>query len=656
MPADYDALFRPPDGSETQSESEYAEYPPAFETEFDAGFDGFDAGASHSPPAPIPPNSNGHAAPVVPDRPEFAPAPPEPPPAPPAPPPSPPLPAVGFPEASAAPPAAMPASGPAPSLARPKAPPMPIGPRPTPPPAEPVAEREPPPPVQAPPGPPPPPSVDLWQASTPAAPEAPTGPLPIRPGPADRPRPTAPRPPAPPIPINRHQQTPPAGDVPPPQPHSVPPRRPHRYRPDPDETDATGPPAPAPRAGELRLAPTPRQSPLFTVPGAAPAGAAAQPPAQPEQQGGRRANRRGKQNAAPPTAAAPPIADREVPRPSRHAAAAAPAPARPEPPARPDVPVRLEAPVRPNVAPTAPVTQQAPKAPRPVPRRGWRRFVHAVMRINLGLSPDEKHELDLRARSRRSPRGGYQIGVVGLKGGAGKTTVTAALGSLLAQVRGDRILAVDADPGYGNLADRTGRSSNASIADLVTEKELSHYNDVSAYTSVNSVNLEILPAAEYTAAPRGLTGDDWKFTADAVSKFYNLVLADCGAGFFDPVTHGMLTTASAVVIVTNVSVDSARQAGAALDWLHRNGYHDLRNRACVVINHVSPAEASVSAKELVRRFEQQVQPGRVVVLPFDKHIAAGSEIQLELLDPVFKRRLLELAAALSDDFERAGRR
>lgn len=301
------------------------------------------------------------------------------------------------------------------------------------------------------------------------------------------------------------------------------------------------------------------------------------------------------------------------------------------------------------------VKPQKPKATKPpkvVSQRGWRHWVHALTRINLGLSPDEKYELDLHARVRRNPRGSYQIAVVGLKGGAGKTTLTAALGSTLAQVRADRILALDADPGAGNLADRVGRQSGATIADVLAEKELSHYNDIRAHTSVNAVNLEVLPAPEYSSAQRALSDADWHFIADPASRFYNLVLADCGAGFFDPLTRGVLSTVSGVVVVASVSIDGAQQASVALDWLRNNGYQDLASRACVVINHIMPGEPNVAVKDLVRHFEQQVQPGRVVVMPWDRHIAAGTEISLDLLDPIYKRKVLELAAALSDDFER----
>jgi MinD-like ATPase involved in chromosome partitioning or flagellar assembly len=425
------------------------------------------------------------------------------------------------------------------------------------------------------------------------------------------------------------------------------PRRAHRYRIDDDEQDdekaATGPIPPLrPRAdepGRVRVprAELPRASvgqrePEFSPP-------AVRLPAP-------------QQSAAPPATAPPERTTGR--RAKREAAAAAPAAAAPAPPTT-KTPTNGDR-VAQRPAPDVPATPKAKKAPRLVSKRGWRRWVHTFTRINFGLSRDEKYDLDLRARVRRSPRGSYEIGVLGLKGGVGKTTLTAALGSMLAQVRGDRILVVDADPGCGNLADRTGRSSTATIADLLSDKDLSHYNDVRTYTSVNSVNLEVLPAAEYSAARRGLSGEDWRFAADAVSKFYNLVLTDCGAGFFDPVTRGAISTASAVVIVTSASVDSAKQAQVALDWLRKNGHQDLLNRACVVVNHVTPEETNVESKDLVRQFEQQVQPGRVVVLPWDKHIAAGTEIQLGVLDPTYKRRVLELAAALSDDFEGAGRR
>ncbi|WP_122526289.1 MinD/ParA family ATP-binding protein, partial [Mycobacterium attenuatum] len=605
------------------------------------------------------------------------PAPPEPPPAPP----EPPVPPSVRPHASAeapgipvsSPPAAKPASAAPPAAASPPKPPVapvPTG-GPPPPPTPPRSE--------PPRGPIPPPSATPWPTRSPFAAAQPSGPStepfavpPKPPQPATAPtRPQATETSTRKVPIGERQQPtppplPPQSDAPR---HSRHARRGHRYRLDPDDDEmssATGAaisqhPSTEETAPESGIGPgspftwlPQSHSNVDRAPEAAPVPTAAPATeALPESTGPRRARRR---------------ADRAADR--DHLEATLPTsglvPTRAQPPG--PVRARPPYPTAPDRRPLAPATprpshelaavdgRRSGKPAKPVPTRGWRRWVHAVTRINVGLSPDEKYELELRDRVSRRPRGSYQIAVLGLKGGAGKTTTTVTLGTTLAQVRGDRILVLDADPGCGNLAERAGRSSPSSIADLVTDPELSHYNDIRAHTSVNAANLEILPAQEYTTGRRGLSGEDMRAAVDKVSKFYNLVVADCGAGLFDPVTRSVLETSSAIVVVTNVSIDSARQAAIALEWLRHNGYQDLLDRACVVVDHVSVGETNVAEKHVVRQFEQQLQPGRVVVLPWDKHIATGGEIHLDQLGPGYQRRILELAAALSDDFERAGRR
>lgn len=288
-------------------------------------------------------------------------------------------------------------------------------------------------------------------------------------------------------------------------------------------------------------------------------------------------------------------------------------------------------------------------------QHGWRHWLYLLTRMNLGLSPDELYELDLQMRVRRNARDSYQIGILGLKGGVGKTAVTVALGSALAKVRGDRILAIDADPGAGNLADRAGRQSAASIADLLADKSLSRYNDIRAHTSMNAANLEVLSSEEYSVARRAFNDDDWQGATEIVSRYYNLVLADCGPGLFDSSAKAVLSTVSGIVIVASASIDGARQAAIAMDWLRQNGYQDLLSRACVVINHVVPGKPNLDVDDLVQQFERHLQPGRVLVLPWDKHVASGTEIQLDLLGSTYQRRILELAAALSDDFDRLER-
>ncbi|HEV7791135.1 MAG TPA: AAA family ATPase, partial [Pseudonocardia sp.] len=90
------------------------------------------------------------------------------------------------------------------------------------------------------------------------------------------------------------------------------------------------------------------------------------------------------------------------------------------------------------------------------PTVGWRRAVYSASggRINPGVSEAEAARNILLRRVRRHLPGAHQIAVSSLKGGVGKTTVSAVLGLTLAEHRGDRVVALDANPDAGTLADR----------------------------------------------------------------------------------------------------------------------------------------------------------------------------------------------------------
>ncbi|HEY1968226.1 MAG TPA: AAA family ATPase, partial [Pseudonocardia sp.] len=82
------------------------------------------------------------------------------------------------------------------------------------------------------------------------------------------------------------------------------------------------------------------------------------------------------------------------------------------------------------------------------PTRGWRGAVFTASggRFNPGVSEAEAARNVLLRRIRRQLPGAHQIAVSSLKGGVGKTTVSAVLGLTLAEYRGDRVVALDANP------------------------------------------------------------------------------------------------------------------------------------------------------------------------------------------------------------------
>ncbi|HZE67462.1 MAG TPA: ArsA-related P-loop ATPase, partial [Sporichthyaceae bacterium] len=74
--------------------------------------------------------------------------------------------------------------------------------------------------------------------------------------------------------------------------------------------------------------------------------------------------------------------------------------------------------------------------------------------VNLGQSTEELRQAESEARIKSVLRGHYKIGVMG-KGGVGKTTVSASIGSIFAELRqDDRVVAIDADTAFGKLGSR----------------------------------------------------------------------------------------------------------------------------------------------------------------------------------------------------------
>lgn len=294
-------------------------------------------------------------------------------------------------------------------------------------------------------------------------------------------------------------------------------------------------------------------------------------------------------------------------------------------------------------------------AAKPLASYGWRRVLWQLTRINVGPSPDELYEFALHDRIRRTSTDAYQIGVVGLKGGVGRTTVAAALGSVFSAIRRDRILAIDVDPNGGNLVDRTAHRSPATIEHLLADTRVVRYNDIRAYTQMNDAGLEVLAAPEYSGARREFSADDWRAVIGIVAPYYNVILADAGKGLHNPAARAALSTVSSLVIVCSATADGARQAAVTMNWLGHNGFHHLVRRSCVVINHLVPVKPQIDVMDLGQQYERLVGPGRVVLVPWDTHVAAGGEIRLDLLGREYRRNIAELAAALSDDYTPGGR-
>ncbi|GAB4582486.1 MinD/ParA family ATP-binding protein [Nocardia sp. IFM 10818] len=290
------------------------------------------------------------------------------------------------------------------------------------------------------------------------------------------------------------------------------------------------------------------------------------------------------------------------------------------------------------------------KRARKAPRSGWRRAVHKASggMINPGESSADVVYRQLVDRVNQPVRGDYRIAILSLKGGVGKTTTTVGLGSTFSSLRGDRVIAIDANPDLGTLAHRVPRQTRSTVRNLLEDSHITRYSDVRAHTSQAPSRLEVLASEQDPAVSEAFSEADYRKAIGILQQFYNIILTDCGTGLMHSAMSGVLDMASSLVLVTSPAIDGARSASATLDWLDHHGYHKLVERTVVVVNASRKGSSTVDLDQLRKLFLDRTRA--VQVVPFDDHLAEGAEIDLELVSKPTRRALLELAAMVADDF------
>ncbi|WP_232327232.1 MinD/ParA family ATP-binding protein [Herbidospora yilanensis] len=287
------------------------------------------------------------------------------------------------------------------------------------------------------------------------------------------------------------------------------------------------------------------------------------------------------------------------------------------------------------------------------PATGWRRVVFKATAglIKPGEAPEVRRRQELVARARTPVSAGHhRVAVLSLKGGVGKTTTTVGLGATLAQVRGDRVIAVDANPDRGTLSDKVELETSATIRDLLNERgDIRRYVDIRAFTSQTPSRLEILGSDRDPSVSEAFSAEDYQAVSAVLENFYSICITDCGTGLLHSAMSGVLGLADQLVLVSSPSVDGARAASATLDWLEAHDYGDLVRSATVVLCSVRPrSKSTVDLKRLEAHFAARCRA--VVRVPYDPHLEEGAEIDLERLQEPTRAAFLRLAASVGDGF------
>ena len=290
------------------------------------------------------------------------------------------------------------------------------------------------------------------------------------------------------------------------------------------------------------------------------------------------------------------------------------------------------------------------KRRRPAPEGFWPElFYNASLHlINIGDSIRVRERKALDARINKQFEGGTRfIPVLTRKGGVGKTTITTLLGMAMADVRDDRVIAIDANPDRGTLAERVHKQTRSTVRDVVTRaNSINGFTDFQPFISRDETRLDILASDTDPLLAQAFDENDYNVVADQAAKYYSVVITDCGTGIVHSVMHATLQRADEIVVVSGGSVDEARLASETLTWLESNGYAELARNAVVALNTATHATNLVKLDEIEAHFNSRVRA--VVRMPYDPHLAEGSIVNYRDLRPLTVSSSRDLAALVMD--------
>lgn len=287
---------------------------------------------------------------------------------------------------------------------------------------------------------------------------------------------------------------------------------------------------------------------------------------------------------------------------------------------------------------------------KPAPEGTWPGLVYAstLHLVNLGDSAPVRARKALDARIARPFDDGPRfVPVLSRKGGVGKTTITVLLGMALADVRGDRVLAIDANPDRGTLADRVTKHTRSTVRDVVLHApELDQFDELFSHLSQDSTGLDVAASDSDPLLAEAFDEGGYNVVADVVTPHYGVVLTDCGTGVVHSVMRATLQRADAVVVVSGGSIDEARLASETLTWLEANNYGELVANAVVALNASTQGTDLDKLHDIEEHFRSRVRA--VVRIPYDPELAAGSVVRYPALRPFTRDSARQLAALVVD--------
>jgi MinD-like ATPase involved in chromosome partitioning or flagellar assembly len=223
------------------------------------------------------------------------------------------------------------------------------------------------------------------------------------------------------------------------------------------------------------------------------------------------------------------------------------------------------------------------------------------------------------------------------------------LGSLLATVRGEPVLALDGAASDGALDGfLTGASRNpATLRDVAALPPDSPYEDLSAHTTRLDSGLEVIAhrSGHFSANPAH--AHQYAQVLERAAPYYSFVLTDWSPLRLDRSADFVLALTDRLVLCCGTAEWSLDAAAHTLHGLRSTGHVELVDRAIVVVTEVEGAPSHSAHPDLAGHLG--IRPGQVSAIPFDLSLRSPGFRELGRLRATTTQAFLTLAQLVVED-------
>jgi pilus assembly protein CpaE len=209
----------------------------------------------------------------------------------------------------------------------------------------------------------------------------------------------------------------------------------------------------------------------------------------------------------------------------------------------------------------------------------------------------------LSAARRSIQTNGRVLAFIGVRGGAGATTIAVHLGSFLARRQGQKTLIVDQHPGLGHVALMLGMDGHSyNFHELLQNISRLDLMLLKSYVSHHCSGVEVLPSPDVLGGNIAIDGEALERAIRFVAGVYNFVLIDCPVGLGE-LNLATIAGCDEIYLVATPEVPALRDLARYLDR-----WRELQlppEKVRVVINQYG-AGRSVTVAQIEQAIEHPV--------------------------------------------------